>query len=106
MLWPWLLLLGVRFVPERRRRIRIRPRLAGLTLILALASAIEMDVLFHPSFDPSRIYYGTDTRAFGLLIGAALAMVWPSRSLTTRVGATPAGSWTGWGSAGWWRSGC
>ena len=87
LLWPWLLLLGVHFVPERRRPIPIRPRLAGLTLLAAAVSAIEMAILFHPSFDPSRVYYGTDTRAFGLLIGAALAMVWPSRALTTRVGA-------------------
>ncbi|TMK82756.1 MAG: acyltransferase, partial [Actinobacteria bacterium] len=26
--------------------------------------------------DPSRVYYGTDTRAAGLLIGAALAVLW------------------------------
>src|ERR1700750_859096 len=37
------------------------------------------------SLDPSRIYYGTDTRAAGLLFGAALAMVWPSRRLTTKI---------------------
>src|SRR5207253_7385368 len=29
-------------------------------------------------YDPTRVYEGTDTRAFGLLAGAALAMVWPS----------------------------
>ena len=65
LFWPWLLLLGIHFVPERRRPIRIRPRLAGVTLVLALASAIEMAVLFHPTFDPSRVYDGTDTRASG-----------------------------------------
>ena len=59
--------------------------LAGLTVILAILSAIEMGVLYHPSFDPSRIYDGTDTRAFGLLFGAALAMVWPSRGLRADV---------------------
>ena len=31
------------------------------------------------------MYEGTDTRAFGLLVGAALAMVWPSRRLHPRV---------------------
>jgi hypothetical protein len=30
------------------------------------------------------VYDGTDTRAFALLFGAALAMVWPSRRLTVR----------------------
>ena len=86
LLWPWLLLAGVHLVRERRRPIRIRPRLAAVTLVLAAASAIEMAVLYHPTFDPTRIYDGTDTRAFGLLFGAALAMMWPSRDLTTRVG--------------------
>ena len=35
--------------------------------------------LYHPGVDPTRVYEGTDTRAFGLLVGAALAMVWPTR---------------------------
>jgi hypothetical protein len=35
--------------------------------------------LYHPGYDPTRVYEGSDTRACGLLIGAALAMVWPSR---------------------------
>jgi peptidoglycan/LPS O-acetylase OafA/YrhL len=85
LVWPWLLLIGVWAVRERRRPIKIRPRLAGVTLALATASAIEMALLYHPSLDPSRVYDGSDTRAFGLLFGAALAMVWPSRALTGRV---------------------
>src|ERR1700733_11462681 len=86
LLWPWLLLLGLRLIPERRRPIRIRPRLAGVTLVLAAISATEMALLYHPGFDSTRIYEGTDTRAFGLLFGVALAMVWPSRSLTANMG--------------------
>ena len=35
-----------------------------------------MTLLFTPGVDPSRIYYGTDTRATGLLCGAALAFLW------------------------------
>jgi acyltransferase-like protein len=35
-----------------------------------------MAVLFEPAVDPSRVYYGTDTRASGLLLGAALALLW------------------------------
>ena len=85
LLWPLLLLLGVRLIPERRRPLRIRPRLAAVALALAALSAIEMGLLYHPGFDSTRIYEGTDTRAFGLLFGAALAMVWPSRSLTASV---------------------
>jgi Predicted acyltransferases len=85
IVWPFLLLLGVRLVREAPLPSGVRPRLAVATLLAALASAILMAVLYHPSLDPSRVYYGTDTRAFELLFGAALAMVWPSRRLTRRV---------------------
>ena len=53
------------------------------TVILggAVLSLIWMSILFEPAMDPSRAYYGTDTRASGLLMGAALALLWrPSRS--------------------------
>lgn len=50
-------------------------------IVLALASAIEMAILFTPYTDPSRVYYGTDTRIAGLLVGAVLALSWtPWRS--------------------------
>jgi|ERR1700710_1513604 len=87
LVWPFVLLLGVKVVRETPPRSGVRPRLAVATLLLALLSAILMAVLYHPSLDPSRVYYGTDTRAFELLFGAALAMVWPSRKLSPRIGA-------------------
>ncbi|MEJ8546195.1 acyltransferase family protein [Brevibacillus borstelensis] len=80
LLWPLLLVLGLSL-------IRQRGKLLGLTLAGAGASALAMGLLFEPGTDPSRVYYGTDTRAFGLLIGAALAMVWPSRKLSSSVSA-------------------
>ena len=47
----------------------------------AALSSIWMSILFEPGIDPSRAYYGTDTRASGLLMGAALALLWrPSQS--------------------------
>ena len=58
---------------------RARWAMAGVALVLAVASAIEMAMLYHPGYDPTRVYEGTDTRAFGLLIGAAVAMVYPTR---------------------------
>jgi peptidoglycan/LPS O-acetylase OafA/YrhL len=85
LVWPWLLLLGILAFGAGRRRSTIRVRLAGLTLVLALASAIAMAVLYQPGFDTTRVYDGTDTRAFGLLIGAALALVWPSRALRATI---------------------
>src|SRR5215211_768531 len=74
LIWPFLLWLGLRYA-------RGRYRMAGLTLAAAALSAIAMALLYQPGVDPTRVYEGTDTRAFGLLVGAALAMVWPSRRL-------------------------
>jgi peptidoglycan/LPS O-acetylase OafA/YrhL/lysophospholipase L1-like esterase len=95
LLWPWLLLGGVALVrehgaparlgPLHSSRFTIRPRLAVLTLLLAGASALEMALLYRPSLDPTRLYEGTDTRAFGLLFGAALAMLWPLNALGPRI---------------------
>jgi peptidoglycan/LPS O-acetylase OafA/YrhL len=73
LVWPWLLLLGI-------WTVRSRKGLALITLVGAAISAYAMGRLYHPGYDPTRVYEGTDTRAFGLLIGAALAMVWPTRS--------------------------
>src|ERR671938_169085 len=74
LVWPFLLWLSLRCV-------RGRYRLAGLTLVAAALSATAMALLYQPGVDPTRVYEGTDTRAFGLLVGAALAMVWPSHRL-------------------------
>ncbi len=56
-------------------------RIGRAALALAAVSAIEMAILYNPGADPSRIYYGTDTRAFSLLLGAWLAFV-PNARLT------------------------
>jgi peptidoglycan/LPS O-acetylase OafA/YrhL len=74
LVWPFLLWLGLRYAHGRYR-------LAGITLAAAALSAVVMALLYQPGVDPTRVYEGTDTRASGLLIGAALAMVWPSRNL-------------------------
>ncbi len=71
ILWPLLLVLILRLVPRRGSRTLI-------ILIGAAASAVAMALIYQPGTDPSRVYYGTDTRAFALLIGAALALIWPS----------------------------
>jgi peptidoglycan/LPS O-acetylase OafA/YrhL len=74
LIWPWLLLAGLYFIRRRRSAGAIR-WLSLPTLALAAGSAVLMWRLYHPAVDPTRVYEGTDTRAFGLLIGAALAMV-------------------------------
>ncbi|RAP74939.1 acyltransferase family protein [Paenibacillus montanisoli] len=75
LVWPLALALLVRWLPQRGK-------LALAILVLAGVSAGLMAVLYEPGLDPSRVYYGTDTRAFALLIGAALAAIWPSWKLS------------------------
>jgi peptidoglycan/LPS O-acetylase OafA/YrhL len=53
-----------------------RDRTRNVLVVVAIASAIWMAVLYEPYVDPSRVYFGTDTRLSGLLLGAALAVVW------------------------------
>jgi len=80
LLWPPLFVLGMTLV-----RWRFRRALFAALLVGAAASALLMALLYRPDLDPSRVYYGTDTRATGLLVGAALAFVWtpkPSRRET------------------------
>ena len=90
LLWPLLLVLVFLRVP---RWLRI----TGIVLI-AIGSAVAMAMLWSPEA-ATRVYYGTDTHAFGLAIGALLAVValhWPARPL----------EWARWhrrvlGLAGW-----
>ncbi|MGZ4682012.1 MAG: DUF459 domain-containing protein [Acidimicrobiales bacterium] len=52
-----------------------RKVLGAVLVVAALASLSLMWVLYTPGEDPSRVYYGTGTRAFELLLGAILALV-------------------------------
>src|ERR687894_1117737 len=71
LFWPLVFWLGVSFGATRWRTRRVlMAALGGAAISVAL-----MAVLFVPGVDPSRLYYGTDTRAGGLLVGAALALV-------------------------------
>jgi peptidoglycan/LPS O-acetylase OafA/YrhL len=72
LIWPPILALGVCIGATRLRQRRV----LSVALLGAVASAVAMALLYAPGVDPSRIYYGTDTRATGLLCGAALAFVW------------------------------
>ena len=68
VIWP-LVLLGMRKVVRSRRMA------CTVVGILAVASAVLMAVLYDPTGDTARIYYGPDTRAAELLLGA-LAALW------------------------------
>lgn len=65
-----------------------RRLLAAVAALGALASFGALALAFTPGADPSRLYYGTDTRAGTLLVGAVLACVLP---LGERRRATPRG---------------
>ncbi|MFL6242174.1 MAG: SGNH hydrolase domain-containing protein, partial [Acidimicrobiia bacterium] len=98
LVWP-LLVAGV----LRWRRGSIRS-LTAVTGVLLAASAVWMIVLYEPGVDPTRVYYGTDTRAQSLLMGALLALLLtrlrrPLGANATRVlhgGALVAAVWLGW----------
>ncbi len=97
LVWPPLLALLIAF----RRRLRV---VIGVALAGAIASSVWMAVLAvrgNVPFDTdsSRLYFGTDTHASGLLIGAAAAalvaaarrsMLWGAGAgRDTRLGARP-----------------
>jgi peptidoglycan/LPS O-acetylase OafA/YrhL len=78
LVWP-LVVLGVLRVTRGSRRA-----LLALCITLATASAALMALWYTPGRDPSRVYYGTDTRAQSLLIGATLAIFFSWRALSPR----------------------
>jgi len=74
LVWPLVIVLLLRWARRSWRRVG-----TGLCVVGALASAAAMAALYHAGSDPSRVYYGTDTRAFDLLVGAGLAMLCAGR---------------------------
>ena len=72
LFWPLIVVAVLKF---SRGSTRV---LAAVAAVGAVASAAWMAVLYQPGGDPSRVYYGTDTRAQAMLVGAVLA-VWVHR---------------------------
>jgi peptidoglycan/LPS O-acetylase OafA/YrhL len=72
LIWPIVLAVGLGFGATRLKRRRV----LAVALVGAAASALAMALMYTPGVDPSRVYFGTDTRATGLLCGAALAFMW------------------------------
>ncbi|ACA41312.1 acetyltransferase [Lysinibacillus sphaericus] len=77
VIWPLLLMIGLYVVKKQSK-------LAKVVFIGAICSALLMAILYQPGADPSRVYYGTDTRCFELLIGCWLALVWPMKRLSSQ----------------------
>lgn len=78
ILWPIALIIVMKIA-------RRRGKLIAWIMACAAVSALAMALIYVPGTDPSRVYYGTDTRVFALLIGAALAVAWPSQKLNDKV---------------------
>lgn len=56
-------------------RIAPKPLRPFVPALLAVVSAAAMWIMYVPGTDPTRVYFGTDTHAFGLLAGATAAWV-------------------------------
>ena len=73
LFWPLVFAAGMKLFGRGRLLLGV---LAG-----AVGSVVLAWILFDPGHDASRIYYGTDTHAVGLLAGVALALVWSPTEL-------------------------
>ena len=58
-------------------KTRSRNTAIGITTAFALVSTAAMVLMFNPTADTSRVYYGTDTRVAELLCGALAAIAAP-----------------------------
>ena len=75
LIWPIVMIALCRVSKRRWRMLSVG--------VIAAASVIAMALLFEPS-DITRVYFGTDTHSFPLVIGALLAFAvssWPSRAI-------------------------
>jgi len=70
LVFPFVAIGMVAYTGSRWRR-----NSGAFLICLAVISLVAMAVLFVPGADPSRVYFGTETRAFDLLLGAALAFL-------------------------------
>ena len=90
LVWPVVVVLVAKLVARPRRldarqyRNRLRAVLVGVCVVLGVASFFRMLTLFQPGGDINRVYYGTDSRAFVVLVGAALGALSAGTPTVTR----------------------
>jgi peptidoglycan/LPS O-acetylase OafA/YrhL len=70
--WPLVVLAVLHVAGSFRRGVRA---LLAVAAVGVVASVVEMAVLFRPGANSTRIYFGTDTHAQSVLVGAVLACV-------------------------------
>jgi peptidoglycan/LPS O-acetylase OafA/YrhL len=86
----WYVVAPLLLLVLLRRHASTR-RLLAVVLTLAAASALLMLVLGNAGASHARVYYGTDTRVFALLLGCAAAVLIHRRGLPGRRAADAAG---------------
>ncbi len=93
ILWPLLILGATKVARRMRGHDAERPsKIAiGVVCVGAVLSALEMAWLYGSGSlsEQTRVYYGTDTRAQGLLVGAALALLLRRAGFPADLGDTP-----------------
>ena len=82
LIWPAIAVVLLRW---RGRRGVFWVALGGSILSTVWMIFLSVSNGFPLEADPSRAYFGTDTHIMGLLLGAALAMVWRPGRLSTRL---------------------
>lgn len=83
LLWPLIVLFLLRTSKNNRSKLLL---VFLATLAMTALSTAWMAALYSPDLDPLRVYYGTDTRAAGFLVGAMLAMLWSPWQASWKIG--------------------
>ncbi|WP_296665684.1 acyltransferase family protein [Demequina sp.] len=95
LVWPAVVAVIVGVAVSRRSSVR--RTLLAVALTLAVCSTVAMAVMsirhgYPLDQDPTRVYFGTDTHAMSVLVGAALAAVWRPGTASSRVAPGARGS--------------
>lgn len=78
LLWPLFFIFLKKYF---KKPIQI----LGILLGISTVSVVLMALFYTPGADPTRVYYGTDTRLFSISLGSALAFIWPTFRLKTEI---------------------
>lgn len=74
--WPLLFIAFLKVIPSRAVR-------SVVAILLAAASVGLMVWIYDPAGSPTRVYYGTDTHSFGLMIGVAMSFAFDGGPILT-----------------------
>jgi len=88
LIWPLVFTAVVALVGSRRGFTRTTRIFLTMLVAAIVGSTVLMAAMFTPFDDPSRIYFGTDTRAHVILVGVLLAFVWQPWRFRGRLGST------------------